>query len=550
LAHSRLDAVFVAEKLSSRGDDFFSPSGEITDSVNGIKVLLAILPFATLVAGFLLFRLSALMTAVLTCVVEFVVVITYYHLSAIRSIEAGLWGNLTMWSVFILLWSGQIFGQTFRATGLIPVLLDSFGSISPASDRQGRALTMVTLLSGFVGTFNLYAVYPVAIPALAELGFNGIQAAAGYLIYASWCIPFAALFIGAVIASTATNLPVAEIARASGLLTIPLVFVSIYGTYRILGFRFLERGSQTLFWIVSLSNIAGIVLFTQLWPQYHELTLMAGGLIALPLLALYGRSQKRNLLLNPNAASLGTAPVADASASFVRPYTRSMQIKAYVPLLLAIAYAILTHLPAVVKALSRFEFQVAAWGFSPIKINLLTTPAVPLLVAIASCYAVRLKKASLLDDFVRGTRHGASSLSTLLFGSATVYLMVSTGQIVFLGQMLAKGGKTTYEVLDAALIFLGGMTFGQGAPAIFLFSRMQITSAVKLGLPLALLVGLVNLVAMGPTNAVKPALIRFAASLVDIKGRDRDIFRIGLYWGFAQIVIVTITFMVLVHYWK
>jgi hypothetical protein len=79
--------------------------------------------------------------------------------------------------------------------------------------------------------------------------------------------------------------------------------------------------------------------------------------------------------------------------------------------------------------------------------------------------------------------------------------MVATGQIVFLGQMLARGGRVTYEVLDATLIFLGGMTFGQGAPAIYLFSRMQITSAVKLGLPLALLVGLVNLVAMGPTNA-------------------------------------------------
>ena len=513
-------------------------------------MLLAILPFATLVAGFLLFRLSALMTAVLTCVVEFIVVITYYHLSAIRSIEAGLWGNLTMWSVFILLWSGQIFGQTFRATGLIPVLLNSFSSISPASDRQGRALTMVALLSGFVGTFNLYAVYPVAIPALVELGFDGIQAAAGYLIYASWCIPFAALFIGAIIASAATGLPIAEIARASGLLTIPLVFVSIYGAYRILGFRFLERGSQALFWTVSLSNVAGLVLFTQLWPQYYELTLIAGSLIALPLLALYGRSQKRNQLFNAKAAGLGPAPVTEAPSGSVRPYTRSMQIKAYVPLLLAIAYAILTHFPTVVKALSRFEFQIAAWGFSPIKINLLTTPALPLLVAIASCYAVRLKKASLLKDFVHGTRHGASSLSTLLFGSATVFLMVSTGQIVFLGQVLAKGGKTTYQVLDSALIFLGGMTFGQGAPAIFLFSRMQITSAVKLGLPLGLLVGLVNLVAMGPTNAVKPALIRFAASLVDIKGRDRDIFRIGLYWGFVQIVVTTITFMILVHYWK
>ena len=119
------------------------------DSVNAIKVVLALVPFATLVAGFLLFRLNALMTAVLTCVVEIVIVITYYHLSPIKTIEAGLWGNLTMWSVFILLWSGQIFGQTFRATGLIPVLLDSFAFISPASDRQGRALTMVTLLSGF-----------------------------------------------------------------------------------------------------------------------------------------------------------------------------------------------------------------------------------------------------------------------------------------------------------------------------------------------------------------------------------------------------------------
>ncbi len=490
------------------------------------------------------------MTAILTCVVELIVVITYFHMPLLRSVEAGLWGNLTMWSVFLLLWSGQIFGQTFRATGLIPVLLDSFGSMSPSSDRQGRALTMVTLLSGFVGTFNLYAVYPVAIPALAELGFDGIQAAAGYLIYASWCIPFAALFIGAVIASTATSLPVSEIARASGLLTIPLVFVSVYGTYRILGFRFLERGSQTLFWIVSLSNIAGIVLFTQLWPQYHELTLMAGGIIALPLLALYGRSQKRKALLDPNPASSDSAPMIQAADRPPRTYTLTMQIKAYVPLLFAIAYATVTHLPAAAKALSQFDFQVAAWGFSPVRMNLLTTPAVPLLVAILSCYAVRLKKASLLNDVVRGTRHGASSLSTLLFGSATVYLMVATGQIVFLGQVLARGGRATYEVLDAALIFLGGMTFGQGAPAIFLFSRMQMTSAAKLSLPLALLVGLVNLVAMGPTNAVKPALIRFAASLVDIKGRDRDIFRIGLYWGFVQIVVTTIVFMILVHFWK
>lgn len=509
-----------------------------------IEVLVALLPFVTLVAGFLLFRLNALMTSILTFAVQFVVVVTYYHLPVIKSVEAGLWGNLTMWSVFILLWSGQIFGQTFRATGLTPALLDSFSAVVPTKDRQVRALTMITLLSAFVGTFNLYAVYPVAIPALADLGFGGVASAAGYLIYASWCIPFAALFIGALVASAATGLPVDRIAGASGLLAIPLVFVSMVGTYRILGFRFRTRQSQTLFWMLCLSDIAGLILFTQVWPRYHELTLMSGGVIALLFLFLYGRMNRTD---SPAAETVESTP-GGVAAPLSQPvhYTLGMRMKAYFPLLIAIAYTMLTRIPAVSHVFSGFDFNVSAWGFSPVKINLLTTPAVPLIVAILSCYAVRLKKASLVQDVTRGTAHGASSLSTLLFGSATVYLMVATGQIAFLGQVLAQGGRTVYQVLDSVLIFLGGMTFGQGAPAIFLFSRLQMSSAAKLGLPLVLLVGLVNLIAMGPTNAVKPALIRFAASLVNIKGGDRTIFRIGLYWGIVQIVVTTIALLGLI----
>jgi hypothetical protein len=56
------------------------------------------------------------------------------------------------------------------------------------------------------------------------------------------------------------------------------------------------------FWIVALSDVAGIILFTQFWPQYHKFTLMAGALIALPLLALYGRSRKRAQLLSAKAS--------------------------------------------------------------------------------------------------------------------------------------------------------------------------------------------------------------------------------------------------------
>jgi lactate permease len=440
---------------------------------------------------------------------------------------------------------GQVFGHAYKETGLIQVLLKSVESIFPANDKKGQGLTMIALLSGFIGTFNVYAVYPVAIPGLAELGFDGVQAAIGYLVYVSWCIPFAGLFIGAVIASAATHVPVAQIAQASGLLTIPIVFVSIYGTFRILGFRFFERESQILFWILSLSNVAGIVLFTQVWPQYYDLTLMAGATIASVFLFVYGR-QERNKRQGSlvAAASLSAAAVPAEVNSPTFPVMTL--VRGYAPLLIAIAYAVITLVPSVAKSLATLAPNVSACGFSPVTINLLTAPAFPIFVAVGACYFFALKKSNPVRDLVIGTKHGASSLITLLFGSATVYLMVDTGQIAFLGQVLSSGGTTVYTLLDSGLIYLGGMTFGQGAPAVFLFSQMQITPASTLGLPLALLVGLVTLVAMGPTNAIKPPLIRFAASLVNTVGRDREIFATGMYWGIVQIVVITITLFAII----
>jgi L-lactate permease len=214
------------------------------------------------------------------------------------------------------------------------------------------------------------------------------------------------------------------------------------------------------------------------------------------------------------------------------------------------AYALVILIPAVTRLLAHFEMSFAAWGFSRVKVSIFAAPAFPIFIAVACCYLFRLKDSNPLKDIAFGTRHAASSLITLLFGSATVYLMSYTGQIAFLGEMLSNRGKLVYEILESGLIFLGGMTFGQGTPAVFLFSRMQLTPAARLGLPLVLLLGLVNLVAMGPTNGIKPPLIRFAASLVNLTGRDREVFRIGLFWGLVQIFVVTIFVCFLAPIWK
>ena len=70
---------------------------------------------------------------------------------------------------------------------------------------------------------------------------------------------------------------------------IPLVFVSIMGFIKLLGFRFFAARTQFLFWSMSLSNVAALLLFTQIWPQYGILTLIAGAAISLAVLYVYGR---------------------------------------------------------------------------------------------------------------------------------------------------------------------------------------------------------------------------------------------------------------------
>ena len=93
-----------------------------------------------------------------------------------ESLEASLWGNLAMWTGFLVLYTGQIFGQAYRNTGLLQILLESVQSILPSWDQKGQAVALVTIVGGFIGAFNGFATYPVTIPGLVDLGFDGVSA--------------------------------------------------------------------------------------------------------------------------------------------------------------------------------------------------------------------------------------------------------------------------------------------------------------------------------------------------------------------------------------
>lgn len=503
-----------------------------------IDVIIALLPIAALFVGFLVFKLSAFRASFYAWILELVVVLSYYQQAPLKVIEASLWGIITIWSGFLVLYTGQIFGQAYRSTGLLAVLLHSVGSIVPARDKQAQALALVVVIGGFIGAFNGFAVYPVAIPGLIELGFDSVATITSFLVYFAWPQPFVSLFIVPNISNVATHVPIPDIARAAGIVAIPLVLVSILGFIKLLGFRFLAARTQLLFWSMSLSNIVAIVLFTQIWPQYGILTLIAGAAFSLVVLYLYGRFTKET---EPAGGGAAAAPASARDST-------ATQLAAYAPLLIGVAIVLATKVPAVDEALQHLSFRARLWGYSPISINIFTSAGFFVFLTALVCYPFTLQRANIAKDLWEATKRSRSSLSTLAVGSALVYLLVDTGQIQLLARVLSNGGKVVYAWLSPLMETLGGMAFGQGLPADFLLASMQTPVAPLLGIPLAVLVGIVTVMSEGPPNPLKPTQIAYTQSLANVTGKDGEIFRTTLKWQALSLVGATIAAVLLVYF--
>ena len=504
-----------------------------------LRIAGTLLPFAVLFAAFLIFKMDALRASVSAWLVEFVLVLAFYRMPFLKSLEASLWGNLTMWTGFLVLYTGQIFGQAYRSTGLLEILLNSIRSMLPSRDLEGRSIALVTLVGGFIGAFNGFATYPVTIPGLVDIGFEGVQATTSYLVYFSWTLPFDSLFIAPNISNAASHVPVVDIVRVAGLLIIPLIFLSLLGFIKILGFRFFQWKSQALFWLTGIANVTAIVLFTQVWPAYYLLTMIAGAVISLAGLYVYGRIAKRKA-----AKTSSGAAVAHPSCSGRELF------KAFAPLILGVIIVVVARFASVDAWLKHFQFGVAVWGYSSISINIFTTAGFYIFVTAMVCYLFRNKKAHAAKDFVVASKRSWRSLATLSVGSAAVYLMVDSGQIALLGKTITKGGTFVYSCFYPVVAFLGGMAFGQGLPGDFLFSRMQVSIAPTIGILLMVLVGIITVVTMGPPNALKPTQIAYSSSLANVKGRDGEIFRICLPWVMLQLVVTAILSVILVYCWK
>ncbi len=495
---------------------------------NTVLVLTTLLPFAFLLIGFLVFKMNALKISLYTLILEILIVFIVYKMPVDKVITASVWGNISVWSSFLVLYTGQLFGQSFRSTGLLKILLNTLGKVLPT--KAGKAITLSSVIGGFVGAFNGFATYPVAIPGLVALGNDGQKAAVGYMVYFSWSVAFASLFIAATIANVASGVPIRELAQIMGVYTIPLVVVSVIGFFRISGFSLAVKENCILAGLVIVGNIAAIVVFTQIFSEYYILTLIGAAVFCWALLYAYSRISGCQETSSPEE-------ISDTGAGSLL-----LTVRSFAPLVIGALVVVVWTIPAIAKIISGTQLKIALWGYSPIMINLLDSPGFYILVTACCCYLFATNSAvNAWQDFKIASKRSWPSLATLALGGAMVYLMVDTGQITLLAHSLSLWGKQVYGVLFSGVAFIVGMAFGQGVPADFMLSKMQVSAAKLLSLPLAVLVAVAAEVTMGLPNPLKPSLLRYTSTLANVKPeQEGEMFRMALPWQLLQLLILII----------
>jgi lactate permease len=74
-----------------------------------------------------------------------------------------------------------------------------------------------------------------------------------------------------------------------------------------------------------------------------------------------------------------------------------------------------------------------------------------------------------------------------------------------------------------------------------------VSVAPALGIPLAVLVGIVTVMSEGPPNPLKPTQIAYTQSLANVEGKDGEIFRTCLKWQILGLAAATLAAVALVY---
>lgn len=495
----------------------------MTIDPNVLGTVTFMLPIITLFIGFLVLKWDALKVSVAAWVVEVIIILIAYPDASIM--RATIWANIDLWSAYAVIWTGFLFSQMYRNTGLLERLIQTLDSLFKSN--WGKALTLSGVVGGLIGAFNGFATYPVTISGIKELGYENWRAAIGYLVFFSWMVPFVSLWIGGTIAQVGSHIPIIEFAPYIGALSIPLVFVSAIGFSHILEVNLKEPHNLALLLLTVFGGLTGIILFTILLPDFYIFTLIGSSIFTLIYLVAYKKS--RNL-----------------EGEKIPGLTLSGMIRPFAPIIIGIVIILLWGTEPIKSIVAKAAFTLDLWGFTPIKINLISNPGFYILIIALASYlfvvkppAEGTKPSTPLKDIITGSKISANTLITLFFGGGLVGIMTSAGQITAVRNILEQLSAIGYSVVLTVFSFISGIVFAAGVSADLLLSAMQV--GVSVGVPIAFLVAIVALVVMGPANPLKPALLYYTATIAEAPPNDHPtMFRTALVWQVLALVIIII----------
>jgi lactate permease len=488
---------------------------------NILGTITFLLPIITLFVGFLILRWDALKVSIAGWIVEVIVLLFVYPEAEIM--RASIWADISLWNAFAVIWTGFIFGQMYRNTGLLERLVKVLDSLF--KHKWGKALTLSGVVGGLIGAFNGYATYPVTIQGIKELGYKSWRAATSYLVFFSSSIPFVSLWIAGTVAETSSHVPIRELVPYIGLLTIPLVFVSTFGFAHVLGIDLKAEHNLALLILALLGAITGRIIFTQIIPSLYLLTLIGSSVFILLYLIAYTRikNMEREKLTD---ISIG---------GIIRPFA---------PIIIGILIIILWKLEPIASIIARAEFTINLWGFNPINLNLLNNPGFYILLIALSSYFFKIRSSKSnaansnpIKDLIRGSKRSYKTMITLFFGSGLVGMMLNAGQIAAVRNMIVHLSTIAYSVVLSIFSFASAMVFAEGLPADFLLSSMQVGIDVKV--PLALLVAIIAIVTMGVADPLKPSLLKYTSTLAEAPDTDEpNMFRTALIWQLTEVSVI------------
>lgn len=77
------------------------------------------------------------------------------------------------------------------------------------------------------------------------------------------------MFIAVTIASSVTKLPIEGIVQTMGLLTLPMIIVSVVGFFKILDFDLKNSDNRNIACLTIAANMSAVILFTQIFPRLY-----------------------------------------------------------------------------------------------------------------------------------------------------------------------------------------------------------------------------------------------------------------------------------------